>query len=292
MLQLFRVMTMNTAKVIILAGQSNAVGVAHTGYLSKHFCAEKVQKFKDGFENVLINYFSHDITSIRFVKTKTGCAENNKDTFGPEIGIAEFLSEKYPDEKFFIVKCAFGGTNLYLDWLSPSSGGEYDKNSFALGDKEKKHYRAGGWCFNELIKLVHQSIFILESLNYKTEICGFCWMQGESDAFEIQHVNNYCKHYENMLSDFNDVFGEYSKNCVYADAGISEIWQYYREINEIKSKHAESTRNSFYIDTIAEGLTTLNEPEPEADSAHYDSDCTVQLGKLFMQQIIKGKMFE
>ena len=282
---------MKTAKVIILAGQSNAVGVGYTHCLPKHFSSEKVQEYKNGYENVLINYFSHDISSIRFEKTRTGCAEKTKDTFGPEIGIAEFLSEKYPDEKFFIVKCAFGGTNLYHDWLSPSSGEEYNSQSCALGDSDSPHYRSGGWCFNELIKLIHQSIFILESMNYKTEICGFCWMQGESDAFDMQHVNNYRKHYENMLSDFNDVFGEYSKNCVYADAGISEIWQYYREINEHKKEHANSTVNSFYIDTIAAGLTTLNEPEPQADTAHYDSHCTVKLGALFAEKIIKGKLF-
>lgn len=284
-------MKMKTAKVIILAGQSNAVGVGHTSCLPKHFSAEKVQEYKNGYENILINYFSHDISSVRFEKTRTGCAEKTKDTFGPEIGIAEFLSKKYPDEKFFIVKCAFGGTNLYHDWLSPSSGGEYDSRSCALGDSNGVYYRKGGWCYNELVKLVHQSIFILECMGCETEICAFCWMQGESDAFDMQHVNNYRKHYENMLMDFNSVFGDFTKNCVWVDAGISETWQYYREINEHKKEHAKNTVNSFYIDTLAHGLTTLNEPEAEPDTAHYDSDCTVKLGALFAREIIKGKLF-
>lgn len=40
---------MNTAKIIVLAGQSNEVGVAHTKYLPRHFSSEKVEKCKAGY---------------------------------------------------------------------------------------------------------------------------------------------------------------------------------------------------------------------------------------------------
>ena len=47
---------MKKAKIIILAGQSNAVGVAHVKYLPRHFSEEKVAKFKEGYDGVLMNY--------------------------------------------------------------------------------------------------------------------------------------------------------------------------------------------------------------------------------------------
>ena len=56
-------------------------------------------------------------------------------------------------------------------------------------------------------------------------------------------------------------------------------------MNEVKKSLAEKSDNRFYIDTISEGLTTKNEPEPEVDTAHYDSDCTVKLGNLFAERI-------
>ena len=276
---------MKKAKIIILAGQSNAVGVAHVKYLPRHFSEEKVAKFKEGYDGILMNYYSHDMKSNGFVKTTINCAEKGKDTFGPEVGIADYLSEKHPDEKIFIIKCAVGGTNIFHDWLSPSNKGEYNKESFGFGDAENEFFRKGGWHFNELIKILGESISILENKGYKPEIRAFCWMQGESDALDIATVEKYGERYENLLKDLNEAFVKYMKNCRYIDAGISEIWQYYCEINAYKEMHAKNTPNSFYIDTIAEGLTTSKEPEPEVDIAHYDSDCTIKLGYLFAEKI-------
>ncbi len=276
---------MKKAKIIVLAGQSNAVGVAHIKYLLRHFSSEKIEKFKNGFDDILMNYYSHDMKSNGFVKTTLGCAEKGKDTFGPEVGIADYLSEKYLDEKYFIVKCAVGGTNIFYDWLPPSCKGEYQKESFGFGDTESDFYRKGGWLFNELVKILNESISILENQGYEPEICAFCWMQGESDALEADTVEKYGERYENLLKDLNEKLGQYMKNCVYIDAGISDVWKHYKEINQWKESYAKKTRNSFYIDTIAEGLVTSKEPEGEVDFAHYDSDCTIKLGYLFADKI-------
>lgn len=42
-----------------------------------------------------------------------------------------------------------------------------------------------------------------------------------------------------------------------------------------------------YFSTIDHGLTTLNEPYDEPDTAHYDSMSEIKLGRLFAEQIIK-----
>ncbi len=277
---------MKKAKIIVLAGQSNAVGVGHVKYLANHFSEEKVEKYINGYEDVLINYYSHDMKSEGFVKTSAGCTEKTKETIGPEVGIAETLKEKFPDEEFFIVKCAFGGTNLFHDWLPRSCEGDYDSFAYDDGDMDGEHYHTAGWCFNEFVKILNESIEILKDQGYIPEIIGFCWMQGESDAFTTETVSQYGFHYETLLKDFTDLFGEYMKNTVFVDGGISEIWQYYKEINQYKKEHAEKTVKSYFIDTIGEGLTTQNEPQPEVDIAHYDSDCTIKLGNLFAEKII------
>lgn len=272
---------MNTVKVIILAGQSNAVGVGLQEYLPRHFSAEKIAEFRAGYESVLIHYFSHDMRNEGFEKTALGMAEKNKASFGPEVGMAEALKAKFPDETFYIIKSAVGGTNLFHDWLPPSCEG-HDPDA---SDAEGEHYRASGWCFNEMIRTVGDGIRMLEEQGLQPEIRGFCWMQGESDSFEAETAANYAMRYRRMLADFNAVYGAYTENCTYVDAAISEKWPLYREINAAKQEHALSAKNSVYLDTIAEGLITTKEPEPECDWPHYDSDCTIKLGQLFVESI-------
>lgn len=272
---------MKKSKIIVLAGQSNAVGVGFVDYLPRHFDAETFAKFKSGYKNVLINYFSHDKKSGGFIPVSVGCTEVSKYTLGPEVGIAQTLTEKYPNEEFFIVKCAFGGTNLFHDWLPPSCNGDYDE----LARAEGEHCRAAGWCYNELVDIMRESIAELKNKQYLPEIIAFCWMQGESDADTQEHVSGYSARYETMLSDFAADFGCYYNNCVFVDGGISENWPLYREINEVKKNLAKKANNRFYIDTVAQGLTTQNEPQPDVDTAHYDSDCTVKLGNLFAERI-------
>ncbi len=276
---------MKKAKIILLTGQSNAVGVGHCKYLPKHFSPEKVQEYVDGYENIPINYYSHDKKSNGFVKTGINCTELTKETLGPEMGIAEIISKKYPDEQYFIVKCAYGGTSLWHDWLSPSGGAEYDAESHDDMTKAE-HYRAYSWCYNALMDILPKSLAALEEQGYAPEIVAWCWMQGESDACEAQHVSAYEERYNALLSDLCEEFEQYfASNCVFLDAGISEIWPLYRELNEIKRAYAEKMANNVYIDTIAAGLTTQGEPEEEPDIYHYNLDSTIKLGHLFAEHI-------
>ena len=117
---------MKRARIIVLAGQSNAVGVGFVKCLSKHFDKAEIEKFHAGYPNIKINYYSHDKKSGGFVPVTVGCTEINKFTVGPELGMARYFDRKYPGEEIFIVKCAFGGTNLHRDWASPSASEAYD----------------------------------------------------------------------------------------------------------------------------------------------------------------------
>ncbi len=279
------------AKIIVLAGQSNAVGVGHVKYLPKSFDQETIKRFYDGYDKVSINYHSHDKRSNGFVKTTVGCTEIRKDTLGPEVGIAQYFSELYPTEELFIVKCAFGGASLFGDWLPPSCAGNYDKDAYAnqvddiVKALENGDPLRAGWCYNELVKILNESISILKEKGYEPSICAFCWMQGETDAFSSERAEGYGKRYGCLLSDFRAAFGEYiASDCVYIDALISKNWNQHVEINATKVAYANAHENCAIIDTIEEGLTTLYEPEDEPDVAHYDVESTVRLGRLFAKR--------
>lgn len=280
---------MKKAKIFILAGQSNAVGVGHTKYLSKCYDKETAEQFYRGYDNILINYSSHDIVSDGFVKTTVNCTEKSKDTLGPEVGMARVLDRYYPDEKFFIVKCAYGATNMERDWRAPSSGVPYDPSVSAEPAKAVRDRSAGfaGWCYNSLVKHLASSFGLLKDQGYELQVEAFCWMQGEGDACEDSARNAYISRYDAFLKDLRAEFAPLLDNCVYVDAGVSEAWKNYDKLNEMKRKYAEE-HGYTYIDTVGAGLTTKFEPEEQPDVAHYDCGSTVRLGELFAEAIVSA----
>lgn len=277
---------MKRAPILILAGQSNAVGVGHVQYLPKYYSPEKIAEFEAGYPSVRINYFSHDKKSNGFIPTGLNCTEQSKNTLGPEVGMAEYLHSRYPDEEFFIVKCAVGGVSMWRDWLSPSGGTEYDPNAYAESPEAVVHAVNNGlplptgWCYNELVKLLRESLSWLEEQGYTPAIRGFCWMQGEADACDPAPLGEYERRFTAMVKDLYATFAPYMAGCTVVDAGISEVWPLYREMNEIKHRMA-SALGGVYLDTIGHGLTTATEPEGAVDFAHYDCGSTVELGRLF-----------
>lgn len=260
------------ATVIILAGQSNAAGCSHDEYLKKNVTPDKYSEYENGYDNVYINYYvSGTNQSDGFVKCKVRQGEFGT-CFGPELGLAEKLNEMYPDETFFIVKYAWGGTNLYEQWLSPSSGKKGD-------------------LYNGLVEYVKNSVQYLRIKGYDVSLEGMCWMQGEADSIEEEHTQNYGMHLGNFIKDLRSEFADYSSGdgMAFVDAYIADsfFWKNYIKLNEQKQMVADSSPLNVVIDTISEGLSITKEPEGEPDIAHYDSLSEIKLGHLFAEKISK-----
>ena len=280
---------MKKANIIILAGQSNAVGVGFTKYLPEHYDKETIDLFYRGFDNIPIWYVSHDIKSDEFVKTRVNCTEKVKDTLGPEVGIAKVISEAYPDEVFYIIKCAFGGSDVANDWRSPKSGVPFCEDAIPQPELAvyDPSYRFPGWAYNACFKLFREVFASLVNDGFEPCVNAFCWMQGESDTIS-ERIGDYINRYDLMLADLREAFAPYFENCIYIDAGISEIWENYEQMNALKKEHDEKNGHIF-IDTIGAGLTTLNEPYEEPDTYHYDLTSTLKLGELFGKAFIENR---
>lgn len=259
-------------KVILLGGQSNASGCSRDDYLQKNVSSEKYSEYENGYDNVYINYYvSGNNLSNGFVKCSTLQGELGG-FFGPELGLAEKLNELYPNETFFIIKCAWGGTELYTQWISPSSAG-----------KTGKMYKG-------FVEFVEQSLKYLKNKNYDIAVEGMCWMQGESDSFSVETATEYELHLKNFIKDIRKQFSKYASNdgIVFVDAYIANspsYWVYYDLVNASKKAVSDSSDINVLIDTIAEGLTTNKEPEDSPDIPHYDSMSELKLGYLFAVQL-------
>ena len=260
------------AHVILLGGQSNASGCSLVEYLEKNVPADEYESYSEGFDNVYINYYVSDTNiSGGFVNCKTGQGEW-QNAFGPELGIAKSLHDAHPDETFFIIKCAWGGTNLYDQWLPPKSEGKT------------------GTLYKKFVAFVDASVKYLCAKNYDVRIEGMCWMQGESDSFSTDHATAYAENLTNLISGIRKRYKKYASDdgIVFIDAYIAYLpmfWVYGDMVNESKQKVAEASPQNILIDTISHGLDTTREPYDNPDVPHYDSLSEIKLGNLFAEAL-------
>ena len=259
------------AVVILLGGQSNASGCSLDEYLERNVPAEKYAEYQNGYDNVYINYLSGLHTSGEFVKCSTLQGEI-EGGFGPELGLAEKLSETYPDTTFFIIKFAWGGTNLHTQWLSPSADGPT------------------GELYRSFVAYVKTGMEYLISKNYDVQIEGMCWMQGESDCFSVEDSEAYGENLSCFIRDVRKAFSRYAAEdgIAFVDAYIAEnpmFWVYYEAVNRGKREVAAQSPMNVVVDTVAAGLSCDQEPEGNPDIPHYDSLSEIKLGHLFAEEL-------
>ena len=263
--------------VIVISGQSNAVGCTHIDCIKRSIGAEKYNEYMKGYNGIQIafdswtktwdedppRYYSQNKSKDEtFMKVMLGQG-NSQASFGPEIGIAERMHEKYSG-KLFLIKYACGASNLKDDWAKRDSP-----------------------MYNRFVEYVKLQMNNLREMGYTPTIKAMCWMQGEGDSYDgyyQEYYDNTKEFVGNLRQDFQELSG--NKDFPFIDAGInnSPEWQYYRKVNEAKQKFAEESENNIYIDTIAAGLHTDQEPFDKADTAHYDTESQVLLGNLFAEQ--------
>ncbi len=254
----------NKAHVILLCGQSNATGQTMVSYLEKTATDSELAEYKAGYNNVLINYRvdGGSNRSNGFVPVTLGQGAT-KEKFGPEVGIASYLSKAFPNEKFYIVKVAWSGSGIAQHWQE--------------GKNEYTH----------IINYIDSAFSNLEQQGLDPELFAFCWMQGATDALNSLYANDYYNLQSELFTRLFDRYGKYAskEGITVIDAGISQFWQYNKVVNEAKKKYANESELRYFIDTQAEGLTFALENN---DPSHYDSQAMIKLGNLFGKYIQKA----
>lgn len=278
-----------TAKIIILAGQSNAVGATLVTPLKTTVGSSRFTKLRRGYANIKIAYFAEaggangaansfrtnidyaagKNQSLNKVFRKTDLTDSwTTSMFGPEVGIAEYLNEKYPGEEFFIVKVAKGGVSVADSW------------------------ETGDYCYEKLKETMEICCTSLESAGYTPELFSICWIQGENEAASKALAEKYDSIVSGVAQRMRTDFAKYSTTgkIAFIDAGISDssLWRFYKEVNEGKEKFAETSDLNYYFSVIDARLEYKNEPAGQPDLAHYDSASVVKLGNILGEYIEKA----
>jgi hypothetical protein len=138
------------------------------------------------------------------------------DLIGPELMFAQQMDEYY-DDPVLIIKTAWGGKNLAVDFRPPSAGGET------------------GAFYQNMIKTVHDVTHNLAgefpdlgASDY--EISGFVWFQGWNDGESDLYLNEYESNLSHLVNDVRNDFNNPDLPIVIASSGqggferSNDIW--------------------------------------------------------------------
>ena len=257
------------AHLVFLYGQSNAEGTSRVSYLENKDYV-KFQEYKEGYDNVQINFVNHMSYTSNYGFTKCVLGQGYNETcFGPEVGIAEEMHNAYQNEMTFIIKWTWGGSILRSQWLDD-------------------HHNRGNF-YNSAMDFSIKCVDYIISKGYEISVDGVCWMQGESDSYD---ANPYA-YYRDTISFVSAIrldLGKYQKKIKFIDAAINEvdnIWPNAKVVNDGKRKFSKESSLNYIIETNDIGISTRTEPEDGIDYAHYDSLSMVKLGQEFGKILVR-----
>jgi len=295
----------NPADVFVLLGQSNMEG--NTTYVNfpKYCTAKGLNKeiYYNGFEKINISFHNHynkeynnssnpsSPNDYNFIPVKLGQGGETK-YFGPEVGMAERLSEQELDKPLYLVKYCSGGTGFSTqtrdgisdwDWQSPSST------------------KSPGKLYTGAVKYIKNCMAGIKEQGYTPILKGVLWMQGERDGCFESFSKSYYRFLANFVNDLRDDLEEFAENefklnIAFIDAYIYEgpsEWIYYENINSAKLKFHNKDSNSFLLDTTATGLNLTIQSDDGfggGDQYHFNISSMMELGRGFADIIIDNEL--
>ena len=193
-------------KVFILAGQSNMEGhgvvsmadeknynggKGNLVWSMKHSqSADQMKKLKNDKDEWVVR----DDVQISFKVNETVrkggltvgyTGYGNSSHIGPDLGFG-FVIGDHIKEPVLLIKTAWGGKSLFVDFRPPSSGGQV------------------GPFYKKMIEEVRAALAALGDQKY--EIAGFVWQQGWNDMCEKPAIAEYANNLVNLAKDLREEF--------------------------------------------------------------------------------------
>jgi len=259
-------------KVIVVAGQSNAVGYNHT---------REYRKGAAPFPGDLLEQ-----PDVLFWNSGHGEPEwgplrvDPTGSFGPEIAMAHHLRHRYPDHRVAIIKCAKGGTGI-------ARSRDYDDVVPALNPFDDKgiHWhppadgQPAGVLYRKLIDNVRAAVAELSRRELEWTLDGMVWMQGEHEAGVSP----------GMAADYGDLLHRFliSVRRDLRHPGLPVVigginghgWAFRDPVREGQLQVAENTPRVALVETA--DLSRAGSGGP----AHFDADGMLKLGERFARAL-------
>ena len=273
--------------VYLIGGQSNAVGVGHdTG----NKVVDSDPRFTSGFDNVLIftdqEYESRgSLISTEFEPVRFGFGVDT-DSCGPELGIASALADN--GEMNAIIKCAWGGANIYpyiYSTISIEQGTWTPPSYIEKYDLDAENNPIIGGLYRRFEETVVKGIELLIEDGYTPVIKGMWWMQGESEMGDPTMSGAY---YELLSLLIDDVRAFLSETTGY-DCSLMPF------VCGLPKYNTELGAKPEYQDTVRDAITAVSDDLvnvscidclslKQIDIWHFDASGQLYLGESFVKE--------
>lgn len=189
------------------------------------------------------------------------------DFIGPELMFAQQLDEYY-EEPILIIKTAWGGKSLAVDFRPPSASGDT------------------GEYYTEMINIIEELSQTYETefpslAGYEFDLTGFAWFQGWNDGASDDFLNEYESNLHYLVNDIRSDLQQPHLPVVIANSGhggfenTGDLW-----VSNMQSILAPAQENVACNDSIYGGLVGFidtkqfyfNAAESPSNSIHHFND--------------------
>lgn len=287
-------------KVFILAGQSNMEGHgmvynASTNGTLEHFLDNDATNEFENLRETNGDFVEREDVWIRFNRNSDELLTGNlnigygafEEYLGPEYGFG-FQVGDYYDEQVLIIKAAWGGKSLAVDFRPPSSGG------------------TTGFYYNQILTDVQAALDNIENdfpeyNNETVEIVGFGWHQGWNDGEEDEYLQTYQANMVNFISDMRTDLNAPNMQFVIGNTGIggfdlsSDGWTNNLQTFLIPAQAGatENDENTALADTRAFWRELEESPEDELHHWNKNGETYLKIGNemgLRMRELIEANL--
>lgn len=146
------------------------------------------------------------------------------ESIGPELGIGTVVGNALA-EPVLLIKCAWGGKSLAVDFRPPSAGAfPYPLGAKTQAEIEKKPEIVGHY-YRETLRLVSNALARVQELvpgsDGKYVLAGFGWHQGWNDRIDDKFNAEYEKNMAHFIRDMRRDLGAPKLPFVIAETGMT-----------------------------------------------------------------------
>lgn len=201
------------------------------------------------------------------------------DRIGPELGFGWVMGESQA-EPVLLIKCAWGGKSLAVDFRPPSSG----KVPYSLGEKQDAAVAADpgivGKYYRETLMLTKAALAKVKELvpgsDGRYELAGFGWHQGWNDRINDKFNAEYEENMANFIRDIRKDLGVPALPFVIAETGMSGPEEKHpRALSLMKAQAAVAERQEFQGNVAFVGTKAFWRPQevsPSGQGYHWNTN--------------------
>ncbi len=200
-------------------------------------------------------------------------------TIGPELGFGWVVGDAL-DEPVLLVKCAWGGKSLAVDFRPPSAG----KPPYSLGEKADAAIAQNpeiiGKYYRETLALTKQALANIKQLvpgsDGRYVLAGFGWHQGWNDRINDKFNAEYESNMAHFIRDMRKDLGAPGLPFVIAETGMSGPEEKHpRALALMKAQAAVAQREEFKGNVAFVSTRQFWRPadqSPSAQGYHWNSN--------------------